>query len=322
MDMESPLLQALHDSPGDLDRRLVLADWLEEQGDPRAELLRLHLELLRAPWGQGDPETRQRLLALLDGGVKPCVPTAANSLGMTFALIPPGVFRMGSPEDEPDRFDDESPLHEVEITKPFYLGVHQVTQQQYEAVTGETPSRFRGDGAFPVENVSWTEADRFCRSLSALPEEKKAKRTYRLATEAEWEYACRAGASAQPYHFAYELLPSRANFEAGGLHRPQPVGSYPPNVWGLYDMHGNVWEWVSDWMAVDYYHQSPRRDPRGPDEDDSRGFRGGAWCSEPRLCRSACRSADSEDFRADYLGFRVVLEWKKRRAKRSLSSPG
>jgi uncharacterized protein (TIGR02996 family) len=321
MDTLAALLEALHDSPGERLNWQVLADYLQEQGDSRGELLRLHLDLRAAAWGKGDPAKQARLVGLLDEGVRPCMPAVTNAAGMTFVLIPPGTFWMGSPDTEEGRYADESPLHEVAITRPFYLGVHPVTQDQYRRVGGDNPSTFRPGGQhhdrvegldtslFPVENVCWREAVRFCRSLSALPAEQQAGRVYRLPTEAEWEYACRAGASALPFHFSSQLPPARAKYD-DLEDRPAAVGSYPPNAWGLYDMHGNVWEWINDPMAADWYRRSPRHDPQGPGADDVRGFRGGGWCSSVGLCRAACRSADAEDFRSDYLGFRVVLEWR------------
>ena len=322
MSIEAGLLRALHEGPGDTTTWLVLADWLEEQGDPRGELLRLSLDQRRSDRGKDAPAGQKRLLHLLEAGVRPCLPAIGNSLGMVFVLIPPGTFWMGSPSRESGRYPDESPLHEVEITRPFYLGIHSVTQEQYERVVGRNPSGFVVGGSsesrvtgldtrhFPVESITWNDAAAFCRMLSAVPAEKRAKRAYRLPTEAEWEYACRAGSS-RPYHFRSRLGQHHANFNGPrSLGRPCPVGSYPPNAFGLYDMCGNIWNWCNDWFDTDYYRVSPRQAPPGPEPTGRHVFRGGSWYSVRRNCRAACRSADSDGFADLYVGMRAVLEWR------------
>jgi formylglycine-generating enzyme required for sulfatase activity len=233
-----------------------------------------------------------------------------NSIGMKLTLIPAGKFVMGSPPSEAER-DAEELQHEVVITRPFYLGVYEVTQEQYQKVMGKNPSWFndkRGGGPdHPVEQVRRREAIEFCQKLSELPAEMQAKRHYRLPTEAEWEYACRAGTTTA-FSFGNALAATQANFNGkypyGGapkgpnLQRTAKVGSYAPNAWGLYDMHGNVWEWCSDWYDPGYYKNSPREDPQGPDKGViSTGFandffvvlRGGSWLEEGRGCRGAYR---------------------------------
>ena len=249
-----------------------------------------------------------------------------NSIGMKLVLIPAGKFLMGSPKDEKDRRDDEE-QHEVSITKPFYLGVYVVTQAEYEKVMGNNPSYFSTKGAgkdkvkdmdtgqFPVETVSWDDAVAFCKKLSELPEEKKAGRVYRLPTEAEWEYACRAGTKT-PFHYGDSLSSKQANFDGnfpygGGdkgpcLVRTAKVGTYAPNAFGLYDMHGNVWEWCQDWYDADYYKNSPKEDPPGPAQASGRVVRGGSWGISGRRCRSAFRGGDGPGIRFDDLGFRVA----------------
>src|SRR5439155_4637596 len=182
-----------------------------------------------------------------------------NVIGMKLTLIPAGKFLMGSAADEAERDADEW-QHEVTITKPFYMGVHEVTQGEYERVMGKNVAFFNakngGSPEHPVEQVLWPEAADFCKKLSELPEEKKAGRMYRLPTEAEWEYACRAG-TRTVFHFGDSLSSTQANFngrygyggaEAGPyLHKTAKVGSYQPNAFGLHDMHGNVAEWCWDW---------------------------------------------------------------------------
>jgi uncharacterized protein (TIGR02996 family) len=326
---DAGLLRAIHEEPADWTNWLVLADWLDENGHAaRAELLRLDVEMRRTPWGKVPAKKKNRMLRLLADGVRPYLPSITNSLGMTFVLVPPGTFWMGSKRQERGRFPDEDPIHEVELTRPFYLGVHQVTQAQYEKVMGENPSAFRKGGAFasrvrkmdtsdlPVESISWRSAREFCRRLSRRAAEKRAGRKYRLPSEAEWEYACRAGVSSQPFFLRGRLRPQDGNFverdghdDAGEESRPRPVGSYPPNALGLHDVHGNVWEWCADYFDELYYHTSPRVDPPGAAFSEQRVFRGGAWRSWQAICRAACRSADSEDFSDDYTGMRAALSW-------------
>jgi formylglycine-generating enzyme required for sulfatase activity len=247
-----------------------------------------------------------------------------NSIGMKLTLIPAGKFLMGSPPDEKDRSEDED-QHEVEITKPFYLGVYEVTQGQYEQVMGTNPARFTkglgGGPDHPVENVSWQDAKDFCDKLSALEKERAAQRVYRLPTEAEWEYACRGGARENtPFHFGKSLSSTQANFDGNepygdapkgpSLRRTSAVGAYnKPNGFGLFDMHGNVAEWCADWYGAAYYKQSRRQDPPGPPEGSYRVLRGGCWDGNGQGCRSADRYRFDPTVRNDRLGFRVALVW-------------
>jgi formylglycine-generating enzyme required for sulfatase activity len=255
------------------------------------------------------------------------VETVENSLGMTFASIPAGTFTMGSPKTETDRGDDET-QHEVKITKGFHLGVHEVTQGQYEKVMGVNPSFFTPTGSgkvkvkvkdtsrWPVECVTWHDAVAFCRKLSALPKEAAAKRTYRLPTEAEWEYACRAGTTTA-LHYGDNVDSYVANFNGlspygvgrgGPFHRrPADVGSYQANKFGLFDMHANVMEWCHDWYAADYYAKSPAEDPSGPADGTEKITRGGAWSNSGKACRSAVRTKLAPDESHYGLGFRVVM---------------
>jgi formylglycine-generating enzyme required for sulfatase activity len=242
-----------------------------------------------------------------------------NSLGMKLMLIPEGKFTMGSPTDEKERYDDEL-QHEVTIPKAFYMGAYEVTQEEYTKIIGNNNCHFSANGygrnqvkgldtnKFPMEMVSFHEAVSFCEKLSAKEEEKKAGRTYRLPTEAEWERACRGGAKTQvPFHFGKTISSKGANI-ATAITRPCKVGSYKPNAFGLYDMHGNVCEWCSDWYDKDYYESSPKKGPTGPKSGYSRIHRGGSWAYYARNCRSAARDNADPNGRYHDLGFRVVME--------------
>jgi formylglycine-generating enzyme required for sulfatase activity len=252
-----------------------------------------------------------------------------NSLGMKFVLIQSGTFVMGSPPDEVGRSADEGPQHEVSITRPFYLAIYPVTQEQYQRVMRTNPSHFcrsgRGKDAvkdldpqtLPVERVTWGNAMVFCRKLSEWPEEQRPGRKYRLPTEAEWEYACR-GDSPQPLHLGLSLSSTLANFDGnypyGGaprgafLKRTSPVGSFPPSAQGLHDLHGNVWEWCLDWYGEHYYQESPAEDPPGPASGDRRVVRGGCWSSPGNNCRTAYRGKLEPGDHLYRVGFRVLLE--------------
>lgn len=251
-----------------------------------------------------------------------------NSIGMKLRRIAAGRFWMGSRDDDPDAREDEKPRHRVTISRPFYLGVYEVTQDEWARVLGQRKSFFRPDGAgadkvgkqdtgrFPAEQVTWVDAVAFCRRLTALPAEKKAGRSYRLPSEAEWEYAARAGTQTA-FAFGDRLSSRQANFNGrypfGGaakgpfLSRTTRVGSYAPNAFGLFDMHGNVWEWCGDRYGRTYYRTSPAKDPTGPASGSRRVIRGGDWYSDGRDCRSAFRYADVPDGTFYALGLRVVM---------------
>jgi formylglycine-generating enzyme len=233
-----------------------------------------------------------------------------NDLGMTFVWIDPGAFQMGSPRSEQGRYDDEA-QHPVTLTKGFYLQTTEVTQGQWKKLMGNNPSFFKecGDNC-PVEQVSWADVQAFINRLN-----KKTGRTYRLPTEAEWEYACRAGATG-PFNTGDCLTDAQANYDSkyplygcpkGQLRgKPLPVKSLPPNAWGLYDMHGNVWEWCADWYGD--YPAGADSDPTGPKSSASRVNRGGCWNRDAVYCRSAARSDDAPDSRFNNLGFRLALQ--------------
>jgi formylglycine-generating enzyme required for sulfatase activity len=231
-----------------------------------------------------------------------------GGVSMKLVLIPAGEFQMGSPASEAHRQQNET-QHTVKITKPFYMGATEVTQEQYEAVMGKNPSEFNG-GKNPVERVSWNDATEFCRKLSG-----KTGKAIRLPTEAEWEYACRAGTTT-PFHFGATISSDQANYDATFAYgrgekgdardKTMPVGSFLANAWGLHDMHGNVWEWCRDWYGE--YAGGPLADPTGPVSGSQRVLRGGAWYNDPSHCRSADRTRIGPALRIDGHGFRVVVE--------------
>jgi formylglycine-generating enzyme required for sulfatase activity len=230
--------------------------------------------------------------------------TVTNSIGMQFQLIKPGTFLMGSPESESGRSDGEV-QHQVTLTRPYYLGVYPVTQEEYERVMGSNPSHFKGK-RHPVDSVSWEDAMAFIAKLNALPSEKSLGRLYRLPTEAEWEYACRAGTTTAYSFGDYPVyLGNYAWFGEGFIGSTHPVGNKQPNQWGLYDMHGNVREWCADWYGD--YPNTAVTDPTGPTGGLSRVDRGGSWFYGAAHCRSAVRFGFDPSFRDDGNGFRVAL---------------
>ena len=223
-----------------------------------------------------------------------------NSIGMKLTLIPSGEFTMGTTESDNVQSPDFqiAPQHRVRITRPFYMGVYDVTQSEYERVMGNNPSMFtpsnysqkvggQDTSRFPVEQVSWKDVVEFCRKLSDMPKERAAARSYRLPTEAQWEYACRAGSKTR-YCFGddWRQLGEYAWYQNHTDSQPHPVGQKKPNAWGLYDMHGNVWQWCQDWYARGYYAESPTDDPNGPVTGSCHVFRGGSWNFPAGNCQS------------------------------------
>ncbi len=306
MTHEEAFLQAMVDDPT---AALLFADWLEERGDPRGELLRLTYFLTRSVDQPNRPALEERLLALVAAGVRPVGPFRTNAVGMTFAWVPPGAFLMGSPPNEPERSDDET-QHRVTLTKGFWMGVHQVTQVQWQAVMGTNPSEFKGNGNLPVENVSWDDCVAFCEALG-----RRDGKAYRLPTEAEWEYACRAGTTT-PFHFGATISTDQANYNGyypynDGRSREDsgkttPVGSFPGNAWRLFDVHGNVFEWCQDLYAP--YQEGDIIDPFNRTKGQARVLRGGSWFFDPRFCRAAYRRRLTRGFRIDNIGCRVCLD--------------
>lgn len=296
------LLDGIVSDPLEETRWLVLADWLQENDDPRrAELLRLHRRLLatccepdkhpeRAAW-------QSRMVELIAAGVRPCVPQKTLQLPggvpMTFSFIPPGEFLMGG-----NAHDDEKPVHKVTLAKGVFLGVHPVTQSQWKAVMGTNPSHFK-DEQRPVESVSWEDCQTFCEKLA-----KHLKMKVNLPTESQWEYACRAGTTTEYHTGDGEPALARCGWYWGNSGRQtQPVGQLVANPWGLFDVHGNVWEWCEDWYWP--YPQSEEGGPRG--EPFRRVLRGGSWNYVAHICHAAYRFWSEPGFAYSSFGFRVCF---------------
>jgi formylglycine-generating enzyme required for sulfatase activity len=232
-----------------------------------------------------------------------------NSIGMKFVWIPPGTFLMGSPKEERERQANET-QHKVTLTKGIYMGVYAVTQEEWQAIMGKNPSHFKGEKKLPVEMVSWDDCQDFIKKLR-----EKDKKLYRLPSEAEWEFCCRAGTKT-PFHFGETISTDQANYLGTsrvygngkkGVHRKKttPVGSFPANAWGLYDMHGNVWQWCQDWYGD--YSQKDVVDPLGTGKGERRVRRGGSWAYYPQTCRSAFRSGIGPGYRSGDVGFRLCF---------------
>jgi formylglycine-generating enzyme required for sulfatase activity len=299
---------------------------LEEYQDQDAQLMRISMPMKRS----GRILFGSLLLAAIVGWLtgralgQEAGPNLTNSVGMRLVRIPAGEFVMGSLDGE----EDERPAQRVVISRPFYLGAFEVAQGEYQRVMGSNPSWFSAEGPgarsvagqdashLPVDMVSWEDAAEFCRRLSDLPAEREGGRVYRLPTEAEWEYACRAAATSS-FSTGDALAATQATIQSSGVRlapeqgMPRPVGSFAPNNFGLYDMHGNVWEWCADWYAADTYRYrpTPAIDPRGPPTGTGRVVRGGDWHFDARACRSANRDFTRATRRDLGNGFRVALDF-------------
>ena len=224
--------------------------------------------------------------------------------------IPPGTFLMGSPENEPGRFENER-QHEVEITTGYWLANTACSQKMWKAVMGNDPSHFPGE-KLPVEQVSFNDVLEFLAAVNRLlPSLQLA-----LPTEAQWEHACRCGRDAEPFSFGRHLTTDQANYNGNyplegsekGVYRKRTVNvdQFIPNNWGLFQMHGNVWEWCQDWYAEYNESNSPQHDPQGPSSGSERVLRGGSWVSDARSARSAARSRVVPDVRINFFGFRCL----------------
>jgi formylglycine-generating enzyme required for sulfatase activity len=227
-----------------------------------------------------------------------------NSLGMSFIRIPKGSFMMGSdPRKDPNAKSDEIPEHMVNITKAFYLGKNEVTQREWKSLMGNNPSKFIGPDN-PVDNVSYYDALRFIEKLN----QKEKTNRYRLPTEAEWTYAAIAG-SPGVWHFGNNPadLPEYAWYSKNSSRQTHEVGLKKPNPWGLFDLYGNVWEWVSDYYSPDYYATGPNEDPKGPEKGNTRVIRGGAFDKSFEFLRAQNRTMDTPGLMNGSLGFRVAF---------------
>ena len=255
----------------------------------------------------------------------PTLPASGkNTVGIEFVFIPSGEFMMGCGETDTECLSDEKPQHLVSISQPFYLGKYEVTQAQWAAVMGNYPSASRGDKR-PVENVSWLDVQEFIRRLNSMEGTNK----YRLPTEAEWEYAAR-GKIDTKFPFDPAVSKDHAWYWNNSGNETHPVGEKKPNPFGLYDMQGNVWEWVQDYYGEGYYVSSlvgalktsqgmlkgPISDPPGAGEGASRVLRGGSWSNDLRYLRAAHRNAYAPDYKSANVGFRLAIspdqEWAKR----------
>jgi uncharacterized protein (TIGR02996 family) len=308
------LLAGIVAEPREETRWLVLADWLDENEHPRrGELLRLHRGLLATccePNAHPErSEWQRRIVELLGAGVMPCGPrytlTLTGGMPLVSAFVPPAVFLMGG-----TLYDHERPVHRRTLAAGFFLGLYPVTQLQWKAVMGTEPSRFNGANR-PVEQVSWDDCHEFC---AALTEILNGTGTVRLPTEAEWECACRAGTTTH-YHFGDVPDLRLANYNGnnwlyGSSQEQAPretadAGSFPPNPWGLYDMHGNVAEWCADRYLPYSVDEQPHTNKEPT--DNSRVARGGSWYYNPQLCRAAARGAYAATSRNSGIGFRVCF---------------
>ena len=232
-------------------------------------------------------------------------PYYTNSIGMEFVKIPSGSYMRGCDPNFEQCSSGEIPQQRISISS-FYLGKYEVTQEQWVAVMGSNPCQYYNKGRTnPVDRVSWNDVQEFVRRLNA----KEGHNRYRLPTEAEWEYACRAG-STTTYSFGDDAdgLGAYAWYLGNAGDRAHPVGQLRPNAWDLYDMHGNVWEWVQDWYSEKYYSWSQEmNNPGGPNSGSHRVLRGGSGICPVCLCRSATRSVNEPDGSSDFVGFRLAL---------------
>jgi uncharacterized protein (TIGR02996 family) len=308
------LLAGIVSDPLEETRWLVLADCLEEYDDPRrGELLRLHRRMLatccepdqhpeRATW-------QARIVELIAEGVSPCVPQKTvllpGDVEIRFSFIPPGSFLMGS-EDKKAR-GNEKPIHSVQLTKGFYLGIYAVTQAQWMAVMTADYSEFKGSED-PIEGVSWNDCQEFCKRLSTHLRDVDV---IGLPTEAQWEYACRAGTTTR--YYTGDTIAALRNvcwFAGNSGGESHPVGQLLANPWNLHDLHGNVWEWCEDYYDQ-YESASVERDPLQMTVQDCRVARGGWFNGFAKHCRSAYRMWCQPDRHSNAFGFRVCIRLGK-----------
>ena len=294
-------------------RRIQTADLIGwDNGDNHAGLKQLFISLRQHLSGNASPSTISVETVETETIITPALPAPGQAFrdklqaggeGPLMVTIPAGRFLMGSPQDEQDRYDDESPQHEVHIAQPFALGVYPVTFDEYDLFCKQSDRERPKDEAWgrgnrPVINVSWHNARDYCKWLS-----NQTGCDYRLPSEAEWEYACRAGTQT-PYFFGSKLEGNKANFD-GNVGKTTPVGDYPANAFGLYDMHGNVWEWCEDAWHKNY-HGAPVDGSAWLDGSNRRVLRGGSWFSNGGDCRSAYRNSFDPSYRIIDIGCRLA----------------
>ncbi|NEN89680.1 MAG: formylglycine-generating enzyme family protein [Okeania sp. SIO3H1] len=250
-----------------------------------------------------------KIINQIQGDTRQKIEDLGNGTKLEMVYIPGGSFLMGSPENEAERDSDESPQHSVTL-QPFYMSKYPITQNQYQTIMGENPSHFKG-GNRPVETVNWYNATEFCQKLS-----EKTDKIYTLPSESQWEYACRAG-TITPFYFGETITSDLVNYHGNYPYGDAPQGKYrggttdvgifPPNAFGLYDMHGNVWEWCLD-VWHDNYNGAPTDGSSWEIKGDTntRLLRGGCWCSFSWYCRSAWRDSEYADQCYYVRGFRIV----------------
>ena len=263
------------------------------------------------PFGRNRPRpNRSDLFGTISAPVVQLAKSVANSLGQKFLLLPAGQCQGGSPSTEPGHRTNEAPQHDVVLTRNIYIASVPTTQIQWHSIM--KPASPRGKSSVPIApsnepavNVTWNDAMQFCDRLGTTEESRQLGYRYRLPTEAEWEYACRAETTT-PYFVGATLTPRQAHI--GDTNGPGPVARFEPNHFGLYDMHGLVWEWCADWYAEEAYVNRPLRDPAGPETGTLRVLRGGSWRHGQACARSAYRNALAPHQKDRATGFRVVLE--------------
>jgi len=283
---------------------------LQEKGDIKASLLvgeRFLTNLKTFTFEVVTTNAKGSIIKKRNHSANYFVEDLGNGVKLEMVEIPAGTFYMGSPTYETGRSDDEGPQHQVNVPS-FFIGKYPLTQAQYQAIMGNNPAHFKGNNR-PVECVSWNNAVNFCQKLS-----QKTGKNYKLPSEAQWEYACRAGTTT-PFYFGESITSDLVNYHGNyayaaapkGQYREQTtdVGTFPPNAFGLYDMHGNVYEWCEDDWNENYI-SAPINGSALISQSDKNTLRGGSWCFDPEDCRSACRG--SYRLVSDYnaFGFRVV----------------
>ncbi len=276
----------------------------------------LAFSVITVPYAGLSTSYAQEALRPVNDAVKGGEPSRSGRIYMVPSInykmiyVPPGTFMMGSPLSEKGRYDDEK-QHPVTLTRGFFIGVTEVTQDQWKKIMGNNPSYFKECGEdCPVEQISWND----CREFIMILNKKEKTRKYRLPTEAEWEYACRAGSGLAfangditQITCGHDPNLDKIGWYCGNTEEKiQSVAKKVPNAWGLYDMHGNAWEWCLDWY--EQYNASHIVNPKGPASGSSRIFRGGGWGLNARACRSAFRDKYDPKLRCRHLGFRLVRE--------------